>query len=58
MSACGIAGGSATNETVHTICRELLDAAPTVSIEDTERTRREAETFFAVLDAACEEGRQ
>ena len=51
-SACGPVATSAT-ETERTICRELREALPTWSSQDTLQSREEGDRFLTVFEAVC-----
>lgn len=50
MTGCASVAGS---ETDRTICRELRRELPSYSRHDTQRTKEEADRFFAVFEAIC-----
>lgn len=56
MSSCASMGASGTGIEAAAVCREVRRALPTWSRLDTARSREEAATFLAVLDAACPTG--
>lgn len=51
----GCASLTDASETERTICRELRNALPTWSVEDTEQSKREAADFLSVFSAVCPE---
>ena len=52
-SGCANVVASGTTETERTICRELREALPTWSSQDTLQSREEGDKFLTVFEAVC-----